>query len=424
GAENPPNSVVQISRTTSVVDPSLKLKAFLKRICRYTCSEGGAIWIRQPIGDQYQCMAQHNRPRLDENGMVSLGDDQLISPKVESGFVSVEFGQEPFGCEWANATRNSDLIERGFKFITAVPIKSDTGIIGSLSLYSKFNKHNSDWGPQMKLVENMLKLMISMYHSTIQHADLYRKGVVHETRNTLPLIDGLVERLSKVAAGQEDSDDVKKIFADYKQHFHQIARYMDSDLHEYEYIKRAIENVNSGNTTRIDAKALIHRCVRPLTPTLRRRGISAGWITGPPPYFEWRANSDDLYHIINNLVGNAVKYSRGEEHNTIYYSLTQGITSDVFTIQNTGIELQPEEEKMMWKLGTRGKDAKRWSRSGEGFGLYYVKEIAKVYGWSARYRWENFNEPSPRQEELRVGWHKFSIVMPKGTIRTARPHAN
>jgi signal transduction histidine kinase len=78
--------------------------------------------------------------------------------------------------------------------------------------------------------------------------------------------------------------------------------------------------------------------------------------------------------VLNNLVGNAVKYTREGE-------VRVRIEADGVIVEDTGPGIQAEEAKQLFERHVRGSSA--GSSAGAGLGLAIVKRLCALYGWSA-----------------------------------------
>lgn len=79
-----------------------------------------------------------------------------------------------------------------------------------------------------------------------------------------------------------------------------------------------------------------------------------------------------LYHVIDNLINNALKYSKNEIN--ICFKMPHSDTL-YFSITNDGKTFSKEELNFAKEWGVKGKQS-----NGSGIGLYFANEVVKQYG--------------------------------------------
>ncbi len=82
-----------------------------------------------------------------------------------------------------------------------------------------------------------------------------------------------------------------------------------------------------------------------------------------------------LNHIFENVIENAIKYSA--EHSIIDIVYKESENNYYWSIKNIGIGIVEGEESYIFQKSKRGTNIK--NVQGEGIGLYYAKEYAKMY---------------------------------------------
>ena len=92
-----------------------------------------------------------------------------------------------------------------------------------------------------------------------------------------------------------------------------------------------------------------------------------------------KANVDILYFttMINNLLHNAVKYSRGSPEVKLEASNTNGVT---IKISDKGVGISKSVQKHIFEKFYRVSSGNIHKTKGLGLGLYYVKKIAEAHG--------------------------------------------
>jgi signal transduction histidine kinase len=95
---------------------------------------------------------------------------------------------------------------------------------------------------------------------------------------------------------------------------------------------------------------------------------------------EWDAGR--LYQVIDNLVGNAVKYTPAGGKITVRAD-TDGITGDaLITVSDEGRGILPEEQQHIFSAFYRTREAASSQIAGLGLGLYICNELVVAHGGS------------------------------------------
>jgi signal transduction histidine kinase len=82
--------------------------------------------------------------------------------------------------------------------------------------------------------------------------------------------------------------------------------------------------------------------------------------------------------LLNNLLGNAIKY------NAVGGSITLTVKNGLFTISNPGINGALDNERIFRRFGKTGQ-----VKDGLGLGLAIVKQVADISGLTTSYTWQN-----------------------------------
>lgn len=83
--------------------------------------------------------------------------------------------------------------------------------------------------------------------------------------------------------------------------------------------------------------------------------------------------------MLDNLITNAISYSRAKVQNTITMSLKSDEKNVELTISDTGIGIEKSELVHVFDIFYRGPEAKKTRTDGTGLGLYIVKTIADLH---------------------------------------------
>ena len=78
--------------------------------------------------------------------------------------------------------------------------------------------------------------------------------------------------------------------------------------------------------------------------------------------------------VLNNLIGNAVKYTKQGE-------VRVRVEAEGVIVEDTGPGIEASEAEQLFERHVRGSSA--GSTNGAGLGLAIVKRLCALYGWSA-----------------------------------------
>ncbi len=135
---------------------------------------------------------------------------------------------------------------------------------------------------------------------------------------------------------------------------------------------RATPAASGGST----ARAVAERAIETARPAAHERGIAIE-LHGPAAV-PMTADAGELEIVFNNLVSNAVKYTR--DGGRVDVTLSEADGRIVLAVADTGIGLAPEEAAQVGGESVRIKNAKTRRIMGSGLGLSIVKKLASLYG--------------------------------------------
>jgi len=130
------------------------------------------------------------------------------------------------------------------------------------------------------------------------------------------------------------------------------------------------------NLAEVDVPAIIAEAVQAAVPAAEQRGVvlEGGCAAGPAV----RADRLRLLQVLDNLIGNAVKFTgRGGE-----VTVSAGLAGPEWRIDvsDTGMGVPAAEQDRVFDRFFRASNATATDRPGSGLGLSIVKEIAELHG--------------------------------------------
>ncbi|MES2394119.1 MAG: HAMP domain-containing sensor histidine kinase [Acidobacteriota bacterium] len=136
--------------------------------------------------------------------------------------------------------------------------------------------------------------------------------------------------------------------------------------------------------TRIELRPLVAECVATVCARHHLQGdaIQLAEVPGAVRLFV-TGNAEDLRTAVMNLLDNAVKYSPNGVHITCRLHIER-YTWAVLSITDTGLGLEPQDLKRIFKRFYRASSNDQVKIKGTGLGLFLVQVIARQHGGSVK----------------------------------------
>ncbi len=150
----------------------------------------------------------------------------------------------------------------------------------------------------------------------------------------------------------------------------------------------------------VDLKALLTEGVRDVRGLAEEKSIDVQVVL-PSKMEPVHADRDKLAVVVNNLLGNAIKYTPANGNVVVGCQYSPEMV--VLTVKDNGIGIDPTEHGKVFEKFQRGSNPEVQSESGTGIGLYTAREIVRRHGGdieliSERNKGSTFMVKLPRRE--------------------------
>lgn len=192
----------------------------------------------------------------------------------------------------------------------------------------------------------------------------------HELKSPLNAIEGYLRMMKDKQLGENLNDYMMMI--DRSMERIKGMRTLILDLLD---LTRIESGPQKKNFQRLDLVDILKTVIDTMQPMAIQKDITFSMDIPENLYF--LCDRNDMEIIMNNLVSNAIKYN--VEHGKVYIKLVQEDSKIIFEVRDTGIGMDEEEIKLLFKEFVRIKNEKTKNITGSGLGLSIVKKIVESY---------------------------------------------
>lgn len=195
--------------------------------------------------------------------------------------------------------------------------------------------------------------------------------VTHELRTPLTNIRAYTETL---ASGMfDDPKIVTECYNVITKETRRLARLIDDMLNVSQMEVGAIQL----SVDEVDLRALLTDAVRDVRGLAEEKQIDLR-LTLPSKLEPIRADKDKLNVVLNNLLGNALKYTPSGGNVVIGAQITGD--KAMVTVKDNGIGITAKDQQRVFEKFARGDDPLVREQTGTGVGLYTAREIVRRHG--------------------------------------------
>ena len=195
-------------------------------------------------------------------------------------------------------------------------------------------------------------------------------NVSHELRTPLSLIKGYVETLLD---GAKDNPEVETKFLQTIQRNSERLQFLIEDL-------LTISELESGrlkmNLQSVRLRSLVDRVLEDFKTQAESRHVE---LKNEVPELTARADSDRLQQVLGNLIGNAIKYGRGDGRVGVSGRLSNANSIEL-CVHDDGPGIPAEALERVFERFYRVDKARSREQGGTGLGLSIVKHIVQSHG--------------------------------------------
>jgi signal transduction histidine kinase len=192
--------------------------------------------------------------------------------------------------------------------------------------------------------------------------------VTHELRTPLTNIRAYVETLS--SGMFEDPSVITECYNVITKETRRLSRLVEDILNVSQLEVGTIEL----NVDDVDLKTLLTESVRDVRGLADEKNIDLQLVL-PSKLEPIRGDRDKLAVVVNNLLGNAIKYTR-EEGNIVVGCRGTGDEVTIF-VKDNGIGIEPADQARVFEKFQRAADPAVQAETGSGIGLYTAREIVR-----------------------------------------------
>lgn len=194
--------------------------------------------------------------------------------------------------------------------------------------------------------------------------------VSHEMRTPLTSIIAFSELLRGEAGGL--SPDGLRFLGIIERNADRLLRLIDDLL----MLNRGAVGSQPLDLTQVSLPDLAAESVKSAGPVAAKSGVTVHLDAGEGP--DVVADPRRLTQVLDNLIGNAVKFSHVEGLVRVRLRYVRGTWR--IDVSDTGIGIPPDEEARLFGLFVRGSNARTAGLPGTGLGLAIVKSLVEMHG--------------------------------------------
>ena len=232
------------------------------------------------------------------------------------------------------------------------------------------------------ILSNLSYGKLKVFYQNEDYRKALMSSMAHDLKTPLTVMSGYAENLKE------------NIHTDKREHYADAilenTNYMNGIITDVLGLAKLEENTAKDSLEKMDFCEIAAKQAERIKPLLEEKNITLS-IDGS---FNRKANRASLERVMDNLLSNALKYTK-EGGKINIYSKDTPFSKHVFVIENTPIDAVSVKPSKLWEPFIKG-DESRSDKNGTGLGLSIVKNILNNLGFKSRIK-------------IKDGWFKVII---------------
>jgi signal transduction histidine kinase len=232
------------------------------------------------------------------------------------------------------------------------------------------------------ILSNLSYGKLKVFYQNEDYRKALMSSMAHDLKTPLTVMSGYAENLKE------------NIQTDKREHYADAilenTNYMNGIITDVLGLAKLEESTAKDRLEKMDFCEIAAKQAERIKPLLEEKNITLS-IDGS---FNRKANRASLERVMDNLLSNALKYTK-EGGKINIYSKDTPFSKHVFVIENTPIDAVSVKPSKLWEPFVKG-DESRSDKSGTGLGLSIVKNILNNLGFKSRIK-------------IKDGWFKVII---------------
>ena len=232
------------------------------------------------------------------------------------------------------------------------------------------------------ILSNLSYGKLKVFYQNEDYRKALMSSMAHDLKTPLTVMSGYAENLKE------------NIQTDKREHYADAilenTNYMNGIITDILGLAKLEESTAKDRLEKMDFCEIAAKQAERIKPLLEEKNITLS-IDGS---FNRKANRASLERVMDNLLSNALKYTK-EGGKINIYSKDTPFSKHVFVIENTPIDAVSVKPSKLWEPFVKG-DESRSDKSGTGLGLSIVKNILNNLGFKSRIK-------------IKDGWFKVII---------------
>lgn len=256
-------------------------------------------------------------------------------------------------------------------------LRIGTREIGAGNLNFKLSREQNDEIGQLcndfEEMRRHLKTQIDQREQYEQDVREMISNVSHDLKTPLTAIKGYAEGLLDGVADNKERQDK------YLRTIVVKATDMTLLVDELSYYSKLDNNKLPYNFERVNAVGYFGDCAESYANELEMKDFTVKFISEIDPETVVSIDCEQIRRVMNNLIGNSVKYRNTEIHGKIDIKLTDSGDSVRISVSDNGIGISKEAQPHIFERFYRADKSRTSGRAGTGIGLAIVDKIIKEH---------------------------------------------